>query len=149
MPEKEKVNFVYMATRTNKNGFTFIESLLTISILLMTLPFIGYLVKGTDFTSNYDQLAGQQFFYFLRDEVIRSTEVTIEPSTLALLQQDGTTASIKRNGNRIIRNVDGKGFEVYLQHVRDVRFTSVPHGVHVSITMTDGEQYETDISIYQ
>lgn len=85
----------------------------------------------------------------MRDEVIRSTEVTIEPSTLALLQQDGTTASIKRNGNRIIRNVDGKGFEVYLQHVRDVRFTSVPHGVHVSITMTDGEQYETDISIYQ
>lgn len=62
---KEKVNFVYMATRTNKNGFTFIESLLTISILLMTLPFIGYLVKGTDFTSNYDQLAGQQFFFLL------------------------------------------------------------------------------------
>ncbi|TMN20961.1 competence type IV pilus minor pilin ComGF [Lentibacillus cibarius] len=149
MPKKEKKNYVYMDIRPNEKGFTFIESLLTISILLMTLPFIGYVVKGTDFATDYKPLAVQQFFYFLRDEVIRSPDVTIQSSKLLLQQQNGTTATIIKHGDRVIRKVDGKGFEIFLQDLRGVRFNRVPYGVRVSIITTDGNQYEKDIIIYR
>ncbi|RYG74688.1 hypothetical protein EU245_00430 [Lentibacillus lipolyticus] len=149
MPKKEKMNFVFTDIPTNERGFTMVEALLTISVLLVTLPFIGYLVKGVDNTSNYDQLATQQFFYFLRDEVIQSADITVGPSRIMLQQQNGATASIEKNGNRIVRKVDGKGFEILYQPVRDIRFTLAPYSVKVSIITTDGDHYEKDINVYR
>ncbi|GAA0443386.1 hypothetical protein GCM10008983_20750 [Lentibacillus halophilus] len=149
MRKKEAIQVVYTAIRTNNKGFSFAEVLLTMSILVMMLPFMGYLAKGTSFSSNYNDLSVQQFFYFLRDDVVRSTDISVASSTIYLKQQDGSIASIEKHGNRVVRKVDRTGFEIYLQDVQDVHFKTIKHGFRVSITMTDGDTYEKDIIIYR
>lgn len=143
----EQIDSVYTAIRKREKGFTFISSLLMISIIFMTIPFTTYLVKAVDFTSNYDQLSVNQFFYFLRDEVIKSTDLTIEPTKLTLLQPDGTRVSLEKYDDLIIRRHKG-GFEIYLRHIQDVHFKSASYGLHASITTLNGDQFEKLIIDY-
>lgn len=121
---------------------------LAISIIFMTIPFTTYLIKTVDFTSSYDQLSVQQFFFFLRDEVIRAVEINVESSNITLLQPDESTVTLEQYDDQIIRRLDGTGFEIYLRNVRDVHFTASSYGLHASIITLNGDQFEKIIVDY-
>ncbi|ALX48075.1 competence type IV pilus minor pilin ComGF [Lentibacillus amyloliquefaciens] len=140
-------NSVYTAIRPNEKGVTFISVLFMISIIFTTIPFTVYLVKAVDVTSNYDALSVQQFFFYMRDEVISASDLTIETSKLTLEQPDGSTATLEKSDDRIVRRLNN-GFEIYLRDVQDVTFTSSSYGVHASITTINGDQYEKSIVYY-
>ncbi|MFD1363065.1 competence type IV pilus minor pilin ComGF [Lentibacillus salinarum] len=144
-----QTNSAYTATRTNENGFSFISVLFMISIIFMTIPFTTYLTTTMAFTSSYDQLSVNQFFYFLRDEVLGAADLSIEPATLTLRQPDGTATTVEQHGDLVIRRVDDTGFEVFLRQVEDVQFRPAPHGIHVSITTLNGDQFEKTIIFYE
>ncbi|WP_443257925.1 competence type IV pilus minor pilin ComGF [Virgibacillus sp. L01] len=133
----------------NENAFSFLSVILTISLLFIIIPFTGYLLKGVSFTSNYDELSIQQFFYFLRDEVIESTDIKIEPTKITLHQTNGSVVTIEKYQSLIRRKVDSKGHEVFLRDVQAVNFKSTVYGFHVTITSAKGEQFEKTIIIYR
>ncbi|WP_164668619.1 competence type IV pilus minor pilin ComGF [Virgibacillus doumboii] len=140
---------VYLASRINDNGFTFLTVLVAIVILFMTLPFTAYLLKGVNITSSYEELSMQQFYYFLRDDVIKSTSYTVEPTKITLSHYDGTTVTIEQYENLIRRQVTNEGHEIYLRNIDKVKFTPSPYGFHVFITSKQGEQFEKTITFYQ
>lgn len=149
MLKRKSNKSAYMAIRKNENGFTFLSVLAAIVILFMTLPFTAYLLKGVDFTSNYDELSMQQFYYFLRDDVIKSTGFTVEPAKITLKHYNGTTITIEQYENLIRRQVSGEGHEIYLRNVKKVEFIPSPYGFRVHITSIQGEQFEKTITFYQ
>lgn len=116
----------------------------------MTLPFVSYLTKTISYSSNYDAMSVQQFFYFLRDDVITATDIIIsEPEKVHLYHYNGTVITFEKYQDQIRRQIDGTGHEVYLRDIKEVRFTSNPFGVHASITTKQGEQFEKIIILYQ
>ncbi|WP_010530982.1 ComGF family competence protein [Lentibacillus jeotgali] len=145
---RERVNSVYTDIQKNEQGFTFISIFLAVSIIFMTLPFTAYLAKTIDATSNYNQLSVQQFFLFLRDEVIRASDIIVEPTGITLLQPDESRVVLKQYDDLIIRQLEDKGFEVYLRNVRDVEFTSTSYGLQATITTINGDQFEKNIIFY-
>ncbi|MFB4166462.1 competence type IV pilus minor pilin ComGF [Virgibacillus sp. JSM 102003] len=144
-----QIRFACTDILQNDKAFSFLSVILTISILFIIVPFTGYLLKGVSFTSNYDELSFQQFFYFLRDEVIESADIKIEPTRIILNQTDGSVVTIEQYQNLIRRKVDSKGHEIYLRDVQAVKFKSTAYGFHATITSSKGEQFEKTIIIYR
>ncbi|MBP1950356.1 competence protein ComGF [Virgibacillus litoralis] len=133
----------------NEKGFSFLSAILTISILFILIPFTGYLLNGVNYTSNYEELSVQQFYFFLRDDVIKSTDIIVEPTKIILNQHDGSVVTIEKYQDLIRRQVDSEGHEIYLRHVQNIFFKSSEYGFHASIISTKGEQYEKTIIFYQ
>ncbi|GAA0602513.1 competence type IV pilus minor pilin ComGF [Virgibacillus siamensis] len=142
-------NHVYMDTKRNEKGITFISVLLMITVIFLTLPLIGFLTKSMNYTTNYDAMSVQQFFYFLRDDIIASTDIIkIQSDAISLHHFNDSIVTFEKYDDLIRRQVDGKGHEVFLREVQNVNFKKVRNGVHVLITTKQGEQYEKTIRIY-
>lgn len=123
--------------------------LLTISILFMSLPLLSYLTKSVTYTSNYEEINIQQFFQFLRDDVIKATGYKVSTNAITLDLQDGKKASIELYKELIRRRVDYEGHEIYLRDVKEVVFTPLPYGIHVIVTSLQGADYEKTIIFYE
>ncbi|MFD1038476.1 competence type IV pilus minor pilin ComGF [Virgibacillus byunsanensis] len=142
-------NTVFTAIVKIEKGFTILSVLLSITVLFITLPFAAYLVKTANIPTNYEELSIQQFFIFLRDEMIIATDIVVYPNTIEYTVKNGSQVTIEKYDNIIRRQVIGKGHEIYLRDVSDVTFTSLSYGIHVSITSLEGEHSEKDIIFYK
>ena len=142
MQNKPKNLSAYTDYRLNERGFTFITTLAMISILALTLPFLSYTLEAVRPNTTYDELSVQEFYRFMRDEVIRSHAFYIKENKLYLEQKIDETAIISLQGTQIRRQVNNKGHEIYLRDVAQVKFLSDPYGVRIVITDTKGETYE-------
>lgn len=150
MLKMRKKNHVYSGTLVNQKGFTLLSMLLTISILFMTVPFLEYVTKSLSYTTNYTDLSFYQLFHFIRDDILRSTDFTIEDQTISLNSIDGTTISYERYQKIIRRQVDGTGHEVFIQdNIEDLSFEKISYGVKAIIKTTDGVVYEKNFNVYQ
>jgi len=128
-----------MVIRSNK-GFTLISILLTLFIIVITLPFIVYLLKNSASTKQYEDIAVQQFFVFLRNEIIYSKDVYIEDNILFLRTKEDELAKMELYKNLIRRQVKG-GHEVYLRDVADFKLEPLPFGGNRTVTTDTGGMY--------
>ncbi|MBP1969744.1 competence protein ComGF [Virgibacillus natechei] len=138
----------YMAIRNNEKGFTLVSILISITIIAMTLPFTAYLINSVQNTTNYEEISIQQFFHYLRDDVIKATSITTSSSSLFLTLDDETTATIEMYGGHIRRQVNN-GNEIYLRDIKEVTFKEKPYGIQTIITSVQGERYEKTIAFYE
>ncbi|WP_176555818.1 competence type IV pilus minor pilin ComGF [Virgibacillus ndiopensis] len=138
-----------MDINKNEQGFTFITLLVTITIFFMTLPFVGYIPKTITYSSNYDEISVLQFFNFLRDDVIKATDFTIDSNRINLNMKDGTVVSFEQYGDIIRRQVDGQGHEIYLHDIKNFELKPLPYGIHLTITSIQGDNYEKSIIFYR
>ncbi|WP_092492574.1 competence type IV pilus minor pilin ComGF [Virgibacillus salinus] len=143
------IKFACMDILQNEKGFSFLSVILTSTILFIIIPFTGYLLNGVNFTSNYEELSVQQFYYFLRDDVIKSTDIKVEPTKIILNQHDGSVVTIEKYQDLIRRQVNSEGHEIYLRHVQNINYKSTAYGFHASITSTKGENFEKTIIFYR
>src|SRR5690625_3126984 len=123
--------------------------LLTIAIIGLTLSLLISLITSISYSTEYDELSIQQFFYILRDDLLFSSDVSVEHNKLYLELHSDEKATIEQYGRVIRRQVEGKGHEVYLREVEDVMFTLLPYGIEATITSLEGETYEKTIIFYQ
>ncbi|MEN1970579.1 ComGF family competence protein [Lentibacillus sp. N15] len=138
-----------MVTQQNESGFTFLTLLVTVTILFMILPFASYFLKSVDYPSHNQEIAVQQFFYFLRDDVLRAKEYTVPSATqIRLINEDNTIVTIEQYKDLVRRQVGKKGHEIYLRDVQTVSFEKLSYGVQVTITSLQGETYEKTIVFY-
>lgn len=129
----------------NERGFTMISMLMTLSVIMITLPLLAQIITLIAVPSSYDELSMNQFFYFLRDEVSIAADYQVKQDVLTLELVNGDTITFKKYKDLVIRQVDGKGYDVFLRNVKDISFRKLSYGVHTIITSLEGEQYEKNI----
>lgn len=149
MQEKRMKRFVWKDWLKSEKGFSYISMFFALAIVSMTLPMFAYLLQSTShLSSNHNELSTQQFFQFIRDEVISSNDIKIEGNKLKLIQHDSEIL-IEQYGSLIRRQVDRKGHEILLQNIEKLSMDSNPYGIRLRIRNTLGETYEKVIVFYQ
>ncbi|WP_461180551.1 competence type IV pilus minor pilin ComGF [Virgibacillus kimchii] len=149
---KKKMNpFVSTATQKNERGFTFIHLLLAVSILSISLPFLSYLLQAAADQNNYNDISVQQFFQYMRNEVIQAVDYQIcsHPPELVLELKNGDTASIEQYEDLIRRQLNGTGHEVYLRDVAHMQLVELDYGFQINITTLEGDMHEKSIVFYE
>lgn len=138
---------VFMGSRPHNKGFTLITTLLMISVLAMTLPFLSYLLNAAKTESDYEELSVQEFYRYIRDQLIRSSSLTITDDKLYLIQNEKDVV-IGKFGEHLMRRVKDEGYEVYLRDIEKVQFEESPYGLKIIITSLQGEIYEKSFIFY-
>lgn len=126
----------------NKAGFTFLETLMSLTVITISIPFLLYLIANTTYTSQIDMLSTEQFFIFIRNEIMESKAVEISGNTLKFKGNDNRTVTINQYNTLIRRQVAGMGHEIFIRDVQDFRLTELDYGVLVAVTTLEGETYE-------
>ncbi|WP_085991911.1 competence type IV pilus minor pilin ComGF [Oceanobacillus senegalensis] len=140
--------FAFMAYLKDEKAFSFVSLLFAISIIVLTLPLVGYLFQATNHLSaNDNELSIQQFFQFMRDEMINSEENHVLKDKLVLYQSD-SKVTFEQYGNTVRRQVNGTGHEILLRGVKKIEFEANSIGVRLHITSSKGETYEKNIVYY-
>lgn len=141
--------FVYTVIDKSESAFTLLSMLITVTCLIVTLPFLVHLIHSVSYTDYMDELSIQQFYNFLRDEFISATNHSVSKNKVIIDDLEGRKVSFEKYNNIILRKVDGRGHDVYLRDVQDVIFTDVSYGVQVEIISLKGEAYEKTIMYYK
>jgi len=149
MLRRLKKNTVCTVSAKGEGGFTFISMILAITILSLTLPMLAFLIQSVKYETTYKALSTHQFLYFLRDDMLMTSEYTIKNNELYLKYPDDSTVMYIQSGSLIIRKVDGEGYEIYLRDIKDISFQPLSYGVRVIIQSKDGERFEKVISLYK
>ena len=128
--------------KVKKNhGFTFLTALMSlfalcvITFLLSQMSF--YLVQ----VSHAKPMVRPDIWnalHQLEAETIRSTELTVTSRQLTF-SLDGDTIQYVQNGTRLIREVNGQGFEIVLLNIKSVNFSEEGEVVTMTITDSDGQ----------
>src|SRR5690625_2999072 len=140
-------NFVYMVINNNK-GFTFISVMFTLFIILITLPFVGYLLKNSSNTEQFEDISVQQFFIFIRNEIIYAKDTYVEDNKLVLKTKDEEIAKMEQYKNTIRRQMKGR-HEIYLRDVHEFILEPMTYGVKVTVTTESGGTYEKRFAFYK
>lgn len=149
MLEKHWKKHAYTVIDNNEKGFSMISMLITITIIFVTLPFFAYLLSHLSYTSHQEFLSVNQFFLFLRDELIESPRVEIvDPQSINYELRNGEIAEISKYNDIVRRRVQGKGHEVFLRDVKKLSLKRISNGIQVELTTKQGEIYEKQIILY-
>ncbi|WP_379601261.1 competence type IV pilus minor pilin ComGF [Oceanobacillus profundus] len=149
MRKIQKNSSVFMDYKQHEKGFTFITVLCSIVILSVSLPLLGYLLQSMNSKSTYSEISVQQFFQFVRDDIIDATNIYVTNRKLYLVKpHENKTATLELYGTLVRRQVNGKGHEIYLRDVVGISFTPLPYGVQVTVITTSEERYEKKFAYY-
>lgn len=138
----------YIKRNDPSSGFTLVSVLLSLTTLLLVLPFISIVILNTRGMAYENAIDVHHFFIFLRDDIIEAREINIQPNTLTLTLITGNRASYSLYGDVIRRRVQHQGHEVYTRNIRNLTFSEMNNRLRVKVTTTKGEQYEQDIQLY-
>lgn len=138
-----------MVTHPSSAGYSMISMLFTISIIFISLPFITYLLSSLSYTSHQEAVSVNQFFLYVRDDLIESEKYEMGQHTISYELENGDNASITQYQNLVRRQVQGKGHEIYLKNVQQLSFKPVTYGLRVSVRTLQGELYEKTLFIDQ
>src|SRR5690625_2054896 len=149
MLEEKVKQFVYTVTDKSESALTLLSMLITVTFLIVTLPFLAYFIHTVTYTDHVDELCIQQFYIFLRDEFILATNHSVSKNKVTFYDLEGRKVSFEKYNNIILRKVDGQGHDIYLRDIQDVNFTDISYGVQVKITSLKGETYEKAIMYFK
>ncbi|MFC3039057.1 competence type IV pilus minor pilin ComGF [Virgibacillus xinjiangensis] len=138
-----------MALRKNEDGFTFINLFFALSLLAISLPFVSYLILYPQPKDNLEEISIQQFFRFVRNDLIQSVGFELTTDSMQLELPDHSTATIEIYQNSIRRRVDGRGHEIYLRNIKHVEFLELNHGIRITVTSLKGDKYEKTLIFYE
>lgn len=137
-----------MDWKWNEQGFTFIEMLLILSILMITLPFIVYMMHHIQTTPDHDDISVQQLFVHLRNDVLRTKSIHASDDRLYFITDENETASIDHYDQVIRRRVEGKGHEIYVRDINSFQVQTLPYGFRLTVTTLQGATYEKILAAY-
>ncbi|WP_096440487.1 ComGF family competence protein [Alteribacter populi] len=136
---------------TNKRkeqGFTLLEVLTTLVLLFLIssllLSIFPLLHQNENNRSYHEETA--LFFIQLQLKIRNSDMFWIDSGgrRLVLLVKEGSDEQMESfilHNQRVVRQVEGAGYDVYLEGVNDIYFTEVNRGVEVVIENTQNKQY--------
>jgi len=140
--------YAYMDSLKNHNGFSMVSMLITISIILLSIPFVSYLLNSLSYTTHYESLSVNQFYLFLRDELIQSSNIEVNSQSISYKLENGDVATFSQYKDLIRRQVENKGHEIYLRDIDKISFETVTHGVRTTIKTSQGVTYEKTLFLF-
>jgi competence protein ComGF len=138
-----------MGIRKNESGTTFLSVLITFVIVIITLPILVYLLTYVEPVKHHNELAVNQFFMFLRNDVLTSEHVYSDDNKMYFLLSTGEIAHIEQYRNVIRRQINGRGHEIYIRNIDSFTLQPISFGTWVTITTEEGEVYEKKIAHYE
>lgn len=142
MYKKEKKNHAYMAIIHKEDAFTLLEMLIVLSTIVITFPFILFLLQQIQYKGDDEYLSVTQFFVYLQKDAIQAEEVYHEHNTLYFTINETDTAQIEQYNDTVRRRVNNKGHEIYLRNVQSISVHPNKVGFHFIVNTTKGESYE-------
>jgi len=131
--------------RLNSKGFTLIEVLLSLQILLITLMFLPSLVQLLQPETNYSDYETDQFIRFLEREIQTGEIIAVENQQLLLLNHQQQFVTIEQYQSVIRRRVNQTGHEILLQHVAQFDITYENERINVTLIKKNGDEIATSI----
>lgn len=146
MRKNRRKHIVFMELKNNK-GFTLISTLMTITIILITLPFIAYLLKSSSLVGQYHDISVQQFYMFMGEDIFKADQLSVENGEL-ILEKNNEAAIYRLFNNTIRRQLKG-GQEIYLRSVSSFEAKMLPYGCKLIVIDNNGEKYEKLFLFYE
>ncbi|WP_199425702.1 competence type IV pilus minor pilin ComGF [Thermaerobacillus caldiproteolyticus] len=137
--------------KKRNQGFTFIEMIMTLSIVLLVVAFLPSLLDIHWLKSergSSQRLEWQLFVQQLKNEVRESRQLECNGTTLILYKQAGEQVSFEKYGQSLRRRVNGRGNEIVLQSISNVQYEATNNGVRVAMTTTEGKRYEAFVTTF-
>lgn len=137
-------SFVYMVFQSNHRGFTYISVLLSLCIIIATLPIIPYFLGKVNMEEDRTLISVDQFFVTVQNElnVSELVRVDTERNQIYFRLNEGDTGIIEQYETLIRRTGDVKGHEIYLRDVKEMELQLIDYGFLLRIKMMNGEIYE-------
>lgn len=129
-----------------EEGFTLISTLISLSLVLISLPLIYQLVYEVKSISKFE-LSPYKFMVFIKDDIHRSEQLIAKDNKLYFYLPTNEIATIEQYGKLIRRKVDDRGHEIYLREITNFQTEKLEHGVKVIITSKNGEKYEKTFKV--
>ncbi len=134
---------------SKEKGFTFVEMLVTFSILLVILsfiaPFLGVVYRDND--EQFNKLEWQILIQQMKMEIREASEISVSKnSSVSFYNAAGDVVSFEKYTDKIRRRVNSKGHELLLQQITDVTFEPKTNGFLISVVTVDGKMYQALIS---
>ncbi|THE15510.1 prepilin-type N-terminal cleavage/methylation domain-containing protein [Bacillus timonensis] len=134
---------------SNQKGFTFVEMLVTFSILLVILGFIAPFLSVVyrDNGEQFNKLEWQILLQQMKMEIREAREITVSGGeSVSFINVVGDVVSFEKYQDKIRRRVNSKGHELLLQHITDVTFEPRTNGFLITVVTVDGKTYQALIS---
>ncbi|HLR73065.1 MAG TPA: ComGF family competence protein [Pseudogracilibacillus sp.] len=131
-----------MGTMKNESAFTFLEMMIVLSIIIITFPFITFLLEKIHDEDYNETVSVNQFFNYLQKDAFKAREVYHDGNKLYFVINEYDTALIEPYEDVIRRRVNYRGHEIYLRDVEKVHIQPKAFGYHYTIVTTKGESYD-------
>lgn len=131
-----------MGTMKNESAFTFLEMMIVLSIIIITFPFITFLLEKIHDEDYNETVSVNQFFNYLQKDAFKAREVYHDGNKLYFVINEYDTALIEPYKDVIRRRVNYRGHEIYLRDVEKVHVQPNTFGYHYTIVTTKGESYD-------
>lgn len=131
--------------RLNSKGFTLIEVLISLQILLIVLMFLPLLVQALQPETNYAHYDTDQFIRFLEREIQTGQIISVKNQQLLILNHQKQIVTIEKYQNVIRRQVNQTGHEVLLHHVDQFDLTFVNAQLNLTVIKKNGDRIATSI----
>lgn len=132
----------------NEEGITLVTTLLALAIIAVSLPLLSFLLNKLPETKLYDDIKYEQFFHFVKDDVLRAKNVQAINDTLVFEVRTGEIATLSLYNDIIRRQVDQVGHEVYVRDVKTFKTNQSDHYLRIELTSSKGEVYEKTIPFH-
>lgn len=135
-----------MALKNNEKGFTLLNQLFSLLILMICIPIQGAILNTLHHqNSYYEELSIQQFFNFIQKEVNQSIAFTTSSDKIVLHLFNDDVVTIELYRQLVRRQLNGKGHEIYLRDIESFQIRSLPFGFTIHVTSLKGDHYEKTI----
>jgi len=132
--------------KPSEEGFTLISTLISLSLILVSLPLMYHLVYEVKSISKFE-LSPYKFIVFIEADIHRSEQMIAKDNGLHFYLPNDEIAVVEHYGELIRRKVDNRGHEIYLRDVTNFQTENLEHGVKISIKLKNGEKYEKTFKV--
>lgn len=142
----EKTGVTMAKKKVHEHGFTLISTLISLSLVLISLPLLYELMSEVKNMSKLE-LSPYKFMVFITEDIHRSEQIIAKNNKLYFYLPSGEVALIEQYDDLIRRQVDNRGHEIYLRDVVKFETNNLDYGVKVIIDFKDGEKYEKEFKV--
>jgi competence protein ComGF len=134
----------------NTKGFTLLEALLTLSIVLIIVSLFPMFIQV--FQHDLQKKEGLHMFeweIFLQQaqmELREARKVEVGANRLLFTGKEGEQITYEKKNGKLRRRVDGSGHETLLQHVDTVSFVAIERGIIIKVMDSSQQVYKRVIT---
>lgn len=131
----------------DKNGFTMIEQIFTLMIILMLLPIVQLLILYVHSPTDKFNVEMNDAANAIFQMVLSGYDVNVVDNRLRFKNQNNQTVLIEKYNQLIRRRVDGEGHEIISRDIKQLIFSMDKDILSFEITMKNNENIKKQINV--